>query len=100
MNKEFIQEWVDALRSGEYKQIRGVMRAKDKTFCCIGVACHLKAKKTKKAFDKLRRDKHFSYEIAGEWLLPIEDQQKLTDLNDIQEKSFKEIADIIEDTYL
>lgn len=39
-----IQMWVDALRSGEYKQGKGVLHAKTKRgdrFCCLGVACDL-----------------------------------------------------------
>lgn len=32
--------WVAALRSGEYKQGRGALRADDR-YCCLGVACEL-----------------------------------------------------------
>jgi len=32
--------WIEALRSGEYKQGRGALREWDK-FCCLGVACEL-----------------------------------------------------------
>jgi hypothetical protein len=42
--KEFRQKWLEALRSGEYKQGRYALRQKstdgDK-FCCLGVACDL-----------------------------------------------------------
>ena len=44
------QKWVDALRSGEYKQTRGALRGDDEgnepKFCCLGVACDLYAKET------------------------------------------------------
>lgn len=36
-----IQEWVDALRSGEYKQGKHVLRSTRDEFCCLGVACDL-----------------------------------------------------------
>lgn len=32
--------WLEALRSGEYKQVRGFLHT-DKGFCCLGVACDL-----------------------------------------------------------
>lgn len=38
--KEAVQEWIDALRSGEYKQSRN--RLQDANgYCCMGVACEL-----------------------------------------------------------
>lgn len=43
-NKEFIREWVAALRSGEYEQGEGSLRTGNK-YCCLGVACDLFAKK-------------------------------------------------------
>lgn len=43
MNKDIKQEWVDALRSGEYKQTKGNLRT-DSGFCCLGVLCDLYAK--------------------------------------------------------
>ena len=43
--KEKIQEWVDALRSGDYIQTTGRLcrddGSKHKTFCCLGVLCDL-----------------------------------------------------------
>jgi hypothetical protein len=41
MNPEFKRKWVEALRSGRYKQGRGVLRSSDDEFCCLGVACDL-----------------------------------------------------------
>ena len=39
MNKN-AKRWVAALRSGEFKQGRGVLRVGD-LFCCLGVSCEL-----------------------------------------------------------
>ena len=35
------QAWVEALRSGDYKQGHGLLRSDDDKFCCLGVACDL-----------------------------------------------------------
>ena len=38
---EFTKKWVVALRSGKYKQGKGVLRNEKDEFCCLGVACDL-----------------------------------------------------------
>lgn len=35
------KEWIEALKSGEYKQGAGYLRTKDDEFCCLGVLCAL-----------------------------------------------------------
>lgn len=40
MKKEIADLWVNALRSGKYKQGQGCLRFDDK-FCCIGVLCEI-----------------------------------------------------------
>lgn len=39
-NKERIKLWVDALRSGKYKQTRKVL-SDGEGYCCLGVACEV-----------------------------------------------------------
>lgn len=34
------KKWIEALRSGKYKQGRGFLK-KDNCFCCLGVACEI-----------------------------------------------------------
>lgn len=46
MNPEIKAKWVEALRSGEYKQARIRLRTAD-GFCCLGVLCDLHARETK-----------------------------------------------------
>ncbi len=41
MNKEIKQKWVEALRSGEYKQGKGTLRTNNNLFCCLGVLCDI-----------------------------------------------------------
>jgi hypothetical protein len=45
MNNEIKQEWISALRSGEYKQAKHVLNG-DGGMCCLGVLCDLYMKKT------------------------------------------------------
>ena len=44
MSKYWKEAWLDALRSGEYKQCRGALRkvkGKTESFCCLGVLTDL-----------------------------------------------------------
>jgi hypothetical protein len=43
MKKEIAMQWVAALRSGDYKQGRSLLRNSDDAFCCLGVLCNLHA---------------------------------------------------------
>src|SRR5689334_11788613 len=43
MNKEVKDQWVAALRSGEYEQGKGTLQ-EDGKFCCLGVLCELAVK--------------------------------------------------------
>lgn len=47
MKPEIKRQWVEALRSGDYRQGHGVLHrvsADDETFCCLGVLCELARK--------------------------------------------------------
>lgn len=41
MKAERRQAWVDALRSGKYKQTQGKLHNSDDSFCCLGVLCDI-----------------------------------------------------------
>lgn len=43
MNQEIKEQWVEALRSGKYKQGQGQLRDDNNKFCCLGVLCNLHA---------------------------------------------------------
>lgn len=45
MNPDVKAKWVQALRSGKYKQGRGSLREHD-AYCCLGVLCDIHAKET------------------------------------------------------
>jgi hypothetical protein len=105
--------WVEALRSGKYKQGRGALGA-DNEFCCLGVACELAVKAGVIPRPNKCDDGLYQYGRAGlastaflpvcvrQWLgvttehggLPL-GHGSLADKND-QGWSFEEIADLIE----
>lgn len=41
MTPEFKAKWIEALRSGEYKQAKECLRDMDGAMCCLGVAANL-----------------------------------------------------------
>lgn len=113
-NKENIRKWVDALRSGKYKQCTGAL-TKDGAFCCLGVACETAI------LDGLKIDKDgFMYDMEMDvlpnsvtlWLglgggdddpfLSVDKEHycSATNWNDIERKNFEQIAEMIERTYL
>lgn len=124
MKKNIAKKWIDALRSGKYKQIKGALkRAKDnqiESFCALGVLCDLYQKDHKEKLEEqnshIKKTKNgsavaFEDEIytlpfkvqkwAGmkdsEGCLDLDGEQDRTipQLND-QGVSFKKIADLIE----
>jgi len=41
MKAEVKAKWLEALRSGEYRQARRILRGSSGTFCCLGVLCEI-----------------------------------------------------------
>jgi len=113
MNKEIAKKWVEALRSGNYKQGHCQLRSTDNKYCCLGVLCDLYTQATGAQW--IRKDRaeyqiHFDSKILSpsvrEWSgmqsttgryenLDTCDKTDLTVDNDYG-KTFQEIADIIE----
>ena len=108
--KAFKTKWVEALRSGDYKQGEGLLYNDiGKTYCCLGVACKISEPDYVPPYDEFirgsKRDKiypNLPAILVGEDNIP----KKLADMNDgaklpngevIHPKmSFVEIADWIE----
>lgn len=97
--------WVAALRSGAYKQGRGVLRSKNNCFCCLGVladACKVKWHKIENysEYGFFTRDATSRLYLSPEFLNTIglsdTHQMTLSAMND-DKKSFDEIADYIEE---
>lgn len=41
MNPQVKAKWLKALRSGEYRQTRCLLRSSNDAFCCLGVLCDI-----------------------------------------------------------
>lgn len=73
-NKEAVKKWVEALRSGNYKQGKGALRVtqgrelspSEDRFCCLGVACDL-AEREGVMLDVNFTTRGDQYEHDGEW---------------------------------
>lgn len=111
------KRWVEALRSGEFKQGRGTLcdgTFGDDKYCCLGVACELAAREglvTRQGSNVVRfiieersytlylppevRDWLGLREFGGTFDIASEARKSLVNEND-NGKSFSEIADIIE----
>lgn len=117
-NKERIRLWIEALRSGEYKQGKGALQHNGE-FCCLGVACEVAIKNELdiKVFHDadgfVQYDVEYNYMpiVVGEWFGFERDD--LTNprlgkgiglnavrVNDELKLSFEEIADALEKRYL
>lgn len=112
MKPEIRRRWVDALRSGEYKQARNTLR-KGESFCCLGVLCDLVRDEVEgewsgDLFAMLESGKQSNVNppqsvvrYAGirndDPLVEFKNKQYcLTALNDTEKLSFAQIADLIE----
>ena len=92
--KKVKAKWVKALRSGKYLQAVSTLRGKivggrndGKTgYCCLGVAREIGLTK-----------KRSGQEFVVHTFLPDEIQGDLSSFNDVGEKSFKWIANYIEE---
>lgn len=124
MKKEIADRWVTALRSGEYKQIRGRLK-KDNGYCCLGVLCEVVSKDLgiefkKDSYNTINFDTetqflpqkvivHTGIKTRTALLIdPIglsetevlrNNDTELTVLNDHFLYSFNQIADVIEQNY-
>jgi hypothetical protein len=115
MNRDIKQQWITALRSGEFTQGRETLRPTDNTYCCLGVLCELHRRAfsgewtedmyaDKQFYGYLNEENHLPHAVVL-WAelsahRPVvrheENIVQLWKLNDIDKLSFTEIADLIE----
>lgn len=106
MNKEIKAKWIEALRSGKYKQGTHWLRLQD-TYCCLGVLCDLVDSSgwesntigTTHVYAREGYTHNYSKilpeNIGQELDIPPEISDQLSNMND-DGHTFKEIADYIE----
>lgn len=94
MNKDLKQPWIDALRSGKYRQTKETLKNKV-GHCCLGVLCEL----NKKVFECSLRTGYFDRDdltkLQSLYGLDIVNINTLAGMND-SGKSFDGIANYIE----
>lgn len=102
------KRWVDALRSGRYRQTRGALRdranTKNEAFCCLGVMCDVHNSKLwhNEKYGFTGYDSLPPYSVWSEFLIVHSDDEELSfydgdyaNMNDELNLTFDEIADII-----
>lgn len=112
MNPKVKQAWIDALRSGKYKQGEGYLaqKAGEETFyCCLGVLCELHRQDhggswymsfdgSTMGYEDERRVQYPSASVKRWANLDPKAEPRLAEMNDIKSNSFDVIAQYIEDT--
>ncbi len=113
MNDLIKLQWLTALRSGVYKQCKGVLRDEDGNFCCLGVLTDLYCAGNNEKWVESSAD--FSYYLQGDnekedavlpdvvvgWSgivthNPIVNDEPIAELNDIG-YSFEQLAELIDE---
>jgi len=105
MNKDVADKWVKALRSGEYTQSKYDLQ-NGAEYCCLGVLCDIGSKEglsvgttdngniVGTSLNSQKSIKDWSGMKTAEGLLP--GGSYLTRLNDTDNYTFEQIADVIE----
>lgn len=103
---ERIKKWIKALRSGRYKQGQETLYNKvDKTYCCLGVYARVNKMKGHRNMgrfvdeDEPEGPVHIYGSFRSLSSKEFPDIYELIDLNDVEGKTFEEIADYIEDYF-
>lgn len=114
MNRKNIQKWVDALRSGNFRQGQGTLCTGGRYYCCLGVACEIAIEngvEISKRTDQFSNYTYYNNEpstlpiIVRDWLGvdshdPVVEGESLSNWNDVRGANFSTIADMIEEAYL
>ncbi len=108
MNRDAIQKWIDALRSGDYKQCKDQLKIGAR-FCVLGVLCDLHAKETGEEWKQVIDGQEYQYQsymeeppplvelwIGKEFMKKLNSQEiDIMCCND-SGMSFEDLADLIE----
>ena len=108
------QRWIEALRSGDFKQGRRALRTRDDKYCCLGVLCEVHPHVQGRLDYDSSRYMYYYQRTDSDVFLPasLEEElglerlvegdclsasNRLTELNDGAELTFDQIADWIEE---
>ena len=109
MNPQIKEDWVEALRSGEYEQTQGVLDQDDRQ-CCLGVLCDILDVPFVMGIEPKGRFRlygetgvesesgHLPASVLKRTGITPTQVDRLVDLNDKYKATFDEIADYIEAT--
>ena len=103
MKEEIKDKWVEALRSGKYKQCKGRLQKKD-GYCCLGVLCDISGIPFDVGYTLPDNIKNWSGMVTHDGTYRCKDLvylKSLVILNDgrNENKNFNEIADVIEEVW-
>jgi hypothetical protein len=106
MDAEWKARWLTALRSGEYSQVRDVLRAPapKNAYCCLGVLCAITPgvtwdKDSDAVYDECDADGELPVPLRRKLGISTDTVARLIGMNDgkgMKPHSFAEIADWIE----
>lgn len=99
---ENMRKWIDALRSGNYKQGLHQLKSTDGAYCCLGVACKVSGLPFASTASVMPRTVQYwcGLEENNPMLKTPHGLVQAVRANDGLRMSFDEIADALEKTYL
>lgn len=97
MDKELKTKWIEALRSGKYYQGKGRLKDSFDRYCCLGVLCDVSnIQINKSGLDCIVDDVACGYRPIKKILGEVK-VINLYKMNDLENMTFDEIADYIEE---
>lgn len=112
MPKELKEKWTAALRSGEYKQGKGVLRDENGAYCCMGVLQMIVDGEVETSSSDSEQARGYPSQewLAGNGIICLQNASwygvkedillgdaKASAWNDARDRSFPEIADLIDE---
>lgn len=101
MDTDVKKKWIAALRSGDYKQgkhyLENNFTANGSRFCCLGVLCKVLGLRTMRDTtdgEPVLESSPEPEQLKG--IVPMGECRQLAMMNDLESKSFNQIADNIE----
>jgi len=110
-----LKKWIDALRSGDYKQGMYKLRSRAEEYCCLGVACDVYANEhddEEVSSWRIRNNQSWEFgsftnilpEEVASWMgfngdNSVNMQDEVIYLNDREKANFNTIANFLEKTY-